>query len=107
MSTVVEAGESSLGLKYSIPLRLSIALAAIMLAAFLPYFLQFWGLLSALLGVPVGIFIPVVMYWALNRSDGPPASAQIWLLMKHGVFVLLGLVAFIFGTKGAASDLIK
>merc|ERR1719296_115704 len=107
MNVVYRAAEHALRVEYSIPLRLAIVALILLGGACLPYFFPFFGLLSAFLGVPVGVFVPMALYGRLNQESGPPVSEQKPLVMKHLFITFMGSVAMVFGTYDALKDLIK
>jgi len=106
MNVVYRAGEVAIRSKYSLPLRLVVLALALLHGAFLPFFLPFFGLLSSIFGIPVGVFLPIVLFWRLNRDNGPPPSEQRGLMLRHLVISVLASAGVMFGTWDAVKELL-
>jgi len=108
MSIVGRALESSTVGHYSPTLRLLLLAFAFSVGMFLPYFMEFLGLLGSVLGVMVGAFLPLGSYWALvSQEEDDPAKQENrkGLAVRHGICILFAVVTLIFGTWTAVNDL--
>jgi len=106
MNCVYRAAEAAVNKPYSVPVRLALLTVAVLIGKFLPFFFPFLTLIGAVLGVAVGIFIPLAIYWTLARHEGIRPMNEKAKVAKHAVITFLGIIAGVFGTYSAVVDLI-
>merc|ERR1719210_2632951 len=67
MNCVYRAAEAAVNKPYSVSVCLALLTVAVLIGRFLLFFFPFLTLISAVLGVEVGIFIPLAIYGTLAR----------------------------------------
>lgn len=113
MQCVAKALESHLGGGFSLVGRLSLFACAMFVGFFCPYFLEFLGLVASVLGIVMGICIPLACYWKLradgsgNEGAGGRGPPSIQEYAKHGMILLFGAVALIYGTIDGVAGLVQ
>lgn len=102
MSIVSRAMEANLvGGLYSYTVRVCLFMVSLLIGLFVPFFLDFLTLIGAVLGVVVGGFMPVAVYWAMAGTK----QYSVFQVVRHGGIILIGLVALIFGTLTSVQGL--
>merc|ERR1712228_118234 len=74
----------------------------VILGLVIPYFMEFLGLVSSLLGT-FFVLGPMALYWALAAKLG--VGISIATRIRHVVVVCMGLVGLLFGTWASLLDL--
>jgi len=103
MLYVYRAAEQRACGRYSPTVRFALLFITLLIGLFVPYFLQFFGLLASLLGV-FFVFGPLALYWGLAMKTGLEVSRAT--VLKHAVVMSLGSIALVFGTWTSLLDLI-
>jgi len=112
MKCVSRAVEAAHSRTYSVPIRLAVPSLALCIGLSVPYFFAFLGLISSVLGVLLGCFVPLFCYWALvaqERRSEPftdKTYSSIATVVRHTIIAVIGLIAMIFGTYSAVEELV-
>merc|ERR1711862_809634 len=98
INIVNRAAEAGMGVEYSPWIRILVVGIAVLIGRFLPYFFPFLTLVGALIGIPISMFFPVGIYWALAKHECIKPSDDPGAVIKHVLICIFGLLAVVFGT---------
>lgn len=111
MNCVTVAVETMLGIGYSICLRHVLVLITLIVCLACPYFMAVVGLGSSVLGVIIGIFLPIVFFWRLAYL----VNGHSWMatfeqegvvpIIKHAILVAIGALTMCFGAHSSWGEL--
>jgi len=110
MHCAVVAMEALFKSGYWVSLRLSMVLVTAAISISCPYFMAVVGLGSSVLGIILGIFLPLFFFWRLcYLSLGHSWSACLEqestvLLCKHVVIFFLGILTMFFGFSSSMAE---
>jgi len=91
---------------YSKTLRLGLFGISFVVGFFCPYFLEFLGIVSALLGVTVGILMPMAAYWALLlEKDSDTKESRYVEGAKHFFIAVIAAITLVNGSIAGIEDL--
>jgi vesicular inhibitory amino acid transporter len=112
MNCVYRAVEATIFEGYSCTSRIVLCLAALATGLYVPYFMEFLGLVGSVLGVAVGIFLPVACYWTLAKKESEAdkdfnPQGEIPKVLGHVVIVILGTIVLCVGTYSSLDELMK